>query len=112
MFTSCVGIIRIAMIKVKNGRFSLHSYATSAYAVSVEKYTVHPVTPREIRIELKKPLIGLKLLPVRILKLFIRYFDGIREIACAWISVVLLVEFTTMMINGIKLITASTIHKT
>ena len=79
---TCVGIIMTPMISVKNGWRNFHSYATSAYAVSVEKYTAHTVAPVEIMSELKNPVMGLKVLPANTAKLLLKNVDGISEIAC------------------------------
>lgn len=54
------------MINVKNGWRSFQLYTTSVYAVIVEKYTAHAVAPVEIIMEFTKPLIGLKLFPIKI----------------------------------------------
>ena len=69
----------------------------------VEKYTAQAVAPVEIIMELIKPFTGSKLFPVKIIKFLIRWVDGIREIACCWISVVLLVALIIIIRNGITL---------
>ncbi len=50
--------------------------------------------------ELKKPVIALKLLSFRTAKLFMKYEEGMREIAWDSISPLLRVELTTMIRNG------------
>jgi len=82
MIVTVAGIIMIPMINPKNAFLSFHSYITSAYAVNVEKYKEQAQTPTEMISEFMKPLAGLKDLPVRILKLFKKYFDGRRDTAC------------------------------
>ena len=97
------GIIIMAIMKLKNAFFNFHSYTTSAYAVSVEKYVASRVAPTDTIREFIKPTAGLKLLPRRIFRLLLKYVEGINDTACCWICVVDLVEFTIIITKGIRL---------
>jgi hypothetical protein len=69
------------MIIVKKVLRNFQLYATIAYAVRAEKYTLSRVEKTEITTEFIKPCSGLKVLPVNTSKLFIRKLEGISETA-------------------------------
>jgi hypothetical protein len=79
MNVTWAGIIITARMNEKNACLSFQLYATRAYAVSDEKYTVHTVAPVDIIIEFTKPTSGLKVLPSSTLTLFIKYFEGTKD---------------------------------
>ena len=62
------------------------------------------VQPVEMMAEFIKPRKGLKDLPETAAQLLFRKVEGIREMACCWISKVLLVAFTNMIQKGRMLI--------
>jgi len=82
MLMTCVGIIITASIIVKNGWRIFHSYATSEYAVRVEKYTAQAVAPVAMITEFTKPVNGLKVFPVSTFQFSKMCVVGTRETAC------------------------------